>query len=1237
MSPNVPQHPVQRVRRALSSTVNRMPTRAQYWSREAAQRIEPLARRVWKSPLASPLVSIVVPVYNVETYLPACLDSILGQTYRRLQVIAVDDGSPDRSIDILRRYAAQDSRLEIVRQTNAGLGAARNNGVPYARGRFLMFLDSDDVLLRDAVATYVRSLRRSGSDFAVGSYQRVNAAGTAPAAWWIREAHRRTRLATTLAEFPDILVNAVAWSKVYRRSFWVKTGLRFPEGVLYEDQVVSARAYARARTFDVVTKVTHQWRIRDDRTSITQQHVEVADLRARLEAAFSSLAELSIDGLGEAHDVRLAQLLSNDFPLSIRAAQYADDDFWQILNDGLTRLTDGAGPGVWDRVAAQHRLSIRLVADGHREAAVEFVGLGHNNPKHSPAEISDAKVYVQFPARETLRLDRCDPLLALAPHQIGLVGSIRQVVWRPDGRLQLGGWAYLDNVDLSDTRPVITLLLTDLDHPDRPPVSVPTTPAPLSEVTVASTHRYADYENSGFTAIVDPAVLGTGHAAGRWSVGVFVEAHGISRTGVWTGLQRNGSAGRLLGRVSGDRQVALSYNGTDGLVLSVTRPSCLLSSVELTERRLAVEVEITDDFRPLSLEITGESSRKRVRAAVSATQHGATASVVLPPTPAGAATGADGASARSGREVWLVRLVGADGRRVPIGVRRPGDLPTSTDSPRLRLTGAGNLGVVDSAPRLLLDAISTSADALVVSGRVLAVSDALWADGVEVGVSAPRGSVSARTVVGPDGRFEATIALLADPWGLGERPLSSGTYRLTARQPVRVADPELAGAELANPELAGPAVGAPIGIEVGDSLLAELPLQLRADRLRGEVQLTRKGLQLVLSPPLTDSERGARPQQVLRDRLAARRDDGVFEPGAVLFRSYFGEICGCNPLAVHEELRRRRTGHTLYWAVTDHSVAVPEGGIAVLHESAEWYRLLHEAQYYMDNMHQQIYHRKPPHQVQIQTFHGYPFKQMGLSHWRFQNRDVAHIRSYLDRAADWDYLVSPASYGTELLRTEFGCPNEMLAIGYPRNDVLQSPQAEDIRSTVRARLGIGATQTAVLYGPTFRDELSKNDFAASMVDFLDVERLAGLLGPDYVVMVRGHAFNARVAARLGSRGNVLDVTDYPSISDLCLASDAAVLDYSSLRFDYALTTKPMIFMVPDLELYLSQSRGALFPFEPTAPGPLVSTTDEVAAALSDLDGVRSRYAEAYRLFREQFLDLDDGHAAERLVDRVFDH
>ena len=310
----------------------------------------------------------------------------------------------------------------------------------------------------------------------------------------------------------------------------------------------------------------------------------------------------------------------------------------------------------------------------------------------------------------------------------------------------------------------------------------------------------------------------------------------------------------------------------------------------------------------------------------------------------------------------------------------------------------------------------------------------------------------------------------------------------------------------------------------------------------------------------------------------------------------------------------------------------------LIEKTRAWHEVIARSRYHMVNVHQVPWLDKPEGRVMIQTMHGYPYKVMGHEWWRKGGFLGNQISSFDRRARDWDYFVSPATYATPLLKAAFldpaGAEPEILEIGYPRNDVLLSDRAETIRARTREVLGIRSDQTAVMYAPTFRDYLSADDMAAERVDFFDLDEATRLVGDDVVFLVRGHAFNARSEGRLLSDQRVIDVTDHPDINDLILASDVAVLDYSSLRFDYALTGRPMIFLVPDLKKY-DAARGGVIDYAPTAPGPHVTTTREVIRLVGRLDQLRADYAEDVARFRKEFTDLEDGRAGARLVDAVF--
>ena len=195
----------------------------------------------------SPLVSLIVPVYNVAPYLRESLDSALAQTYGNLEIILVDDGSEDGSGAICAEYAARDPRVRLIRQENRGLSAARNTGLAAMRGELVAFLDPDDAFRPDMIGLLWERMRETGADMATGGFTMRRTEGRlseVPPFY----THCPGEGALTSAEALRALVRgriaSNVWDKLYRRELW--RGLAFPEGRNYEDVTTTFAVIRRA-------------------------------------------------------------------------------------------------------------------------------------------------------------------------------------------------------------------------------------------------------------------------------------------------------------------------------------------------------------------------------------------------------------------------------------------------------------------------------------------------------------------------------------------------------------------------------------------------------------------------------------------------------------------------------------------------------------------------------------------------------------------------------------------------------------------------------------------------------------------------------------------------------------------------------------------------------------------------------------------------------------------------------
>jgi len=360
----------------------------------------------------------------------------------------------------------------------------------------------------------------------------------------------------------------------------------------------------------------------------------------------------------------------------------------------------------------------------------------------------------------------------------------------------------------------------------------------------------------------------------------------------------------------------------------------------------------------------------------------------------------------------------------------------------------------------------------------------------------------------------------------------------------------------------------------------------------------------------------------------------------VMFESFNGRQFSDNPRAIYEYLATHYPSYKLVWSADKRFRSQFEDkNIEYAYRfSLKWLWLMPRAQYWVSNSRFPAWFRKSSSTVYLQTWHGTPLKRLGVD-----IEDVVmpgtttemYKKSFVSEAKRWDYLISPNRYSTDIFKRAFGFTNEVLETGYPRNDSLFTLNNQESIERLKKEAGLPLDKKIVLYAPTWRDndyyDIGKYKFKIQ----LDMDKLQKQLGDEYIILFRFHYLVAENLDLSPYEGFAYDFSRYEDIRNLYLMADLLITDYSSVFFDFAILKKPILFYVYDIETYRDQLRGFYFDFEEKAPGPLVKTTDEVIDAIRTLSSSSLPSVSTYEEFQRQFTSLEDGHATERVVSKVF--
>lgn len=232
------------------------------------------------------LISVIVPVYNVENYLEKCLLSIVNQTYKNLEIICIDDGSPDNSIDILNKFAKKDNRVKVIRQKNKGLGATRNVGIRLAKGNYISFIDSDDWIENDMYENAMKIIKEKKVD--IIDYSTF--LNHSDVSYHLRDLSKISLKSKIKGnEYLKILIennllSVSACNKIFNLDLIKKNKIFFPEKRLSEDFLFTLKCFFKSENIERVTKPTYHYLIkREGSITNTINQNDISDVMLTIE------------------------------------------------------------------------------------------------------------------------------------------------------------------------------------------------------------------------------------------------------------------------------------------------------------------------------------------------------------------------------------------------------------------------------------------------------------------------------------------------------------------------------------------------------------------------------------------------------------------------------------------------------------------------------------------------------------------------------------------------------------------------------------------------------------------------------------------------------------------------------------------------------------------------------------------------------------------------------------------
>lgn len=356
----------------------------------------------------------------------------------------------------------------------------------------------------------------------------------------------------------------------------------------------------------------------------------------------------------------------------------------------------------------------------------------------------------------------------------------------------------------------------------------------------------------------------------------------------------------------------------------------------------------------------------------------------------------------------------------------------------------------------------------------------------------------------------------------------------------------------------------------------------------------------------------------------------------IMFETFMGKSYADSPKYIYEYLGKNYPGkYEFVWVLNDPHEKLPYGGKIVKRFTREYAYYLGVSKYFVFNIRQPLWFRKREEQVFLETWHGTPLKRLAFDQEEVTAASPTYKAQFYRQKKEWDYLIAPNKFSSDIFKSCFMYDGNMLETGYPRNDLLSASNRDEIALNLKKKLGIPLDKKTILYAPTWRDDEYYGNGRYKFKLKLDLDLLKKELGDQYVVLLRTHHYIADNLDVTGLEDFAFNLSKYDDITEIYLISDICITDYSSVFFDYANLKRPLLFYTYDLDKYRDVLRGFYIDMETELPGPLVFSSEEVVDKIKNIDQLNADYQEKYQQFYQRFCSWEDGNASKRVVEEVF--